>query len=213
MEEMSAPADAAAGDKVAGGVTVSLIDPGPQPLDVLAVFTAMGCAGDLAADYVGASVQGSRPQVLVGATAKDASRVAEALRHAGATVSLEPSVLTPPAPRPLRSRLPDVEVVERYLAAYNAGDKDLLVRCLSATAVLSDATGLVLVQGAEAIGERMAQIFRHYPDRKVTVLGRLVAGPWVVEHHNTSFNAGATEETTLCFLVAGGLIERLVLLR
>jgi hypothetical protein len=208
----------------------------------------MGCPSELAADYVGAAAGGGQPEVLVGARALDAARVADALRAEGAAVAVGPigsapvarsdgasagapgaSNRTPTeareeltqerysAPPPQWQRagsgLLEVDTVERYLAAYNAGDQGGLVSCLSATAVLSDATGQVLIHGAQAIGRRMADVFEHYPDRQVTVLGRLIARPWVLDHHRTTFGGGSSEETVLCYRVEGDLIERLVLLR
>jgi hypothetical protein len=221
------------GTSVADQVSVRLVDPGPQPLDVLGVLTRMGCPSDLAADYVGAAAGGSQPEVLVGARALDGARVAEALRAAGAAVSVGPTGIPPseappgPSSQPLGERYvgpapqrqaarPDpleVDTVERYIAAYNAGDQAALMQCLSATAVLSDATGQVLVHGAQGIGRRMGDVFEHYPDRQITVLGRLIARPWVLDHHRTTFGGGSSEETVLCFRVEGSLIERLVLLR
>jgi hypothetical protein len=106
----------------------------------------------------------------------------------------------------------EIDAVERYLAAYNTGNEAHLVACLSPTAVLSDATGRVLVEGAEAIGRRMAEVFAHYPDGRATVMGRQVAGPWVLDHHGTTYGGGANEETVLCFRVDNGFIDRLVLL-
>jgi hypothetical protein len=221
-------------------VSVRIVEPGPQPLEVLNALTRMGCPSELAADYVGASAAGSRPEVLIGARALDAARVADALRAAGALTSVEPlgpdpaelrrvlsaeprqSPSEPPiswngsaAPQrhPARANLLEVDTVERYVAAYNAGDQAALVQCLSATAVLSDATGQVLVHGARGIAQRMGDVFEHYPDRQITVLGRLIARPWVLDHHRTSFGGGQSEETVLCFRVEGDLIERLVLLR
>jgi hypothetical protein len=229
------------GTSEADRVSVRLVDPGAQPLDVLGVLTRMGCPSDLAADYVGASAAGSQPDVLVGARALDAARVAEALRAAGAAVSVAPldsasgelppaarvgpprlasseppsdrNVTSAPQFRAPRANLLEVDTVERYIAAYNAGDRAVLVECLSATAVLSDATGQVLIHGAQAIGRRMADVFEHYPDRQITVLGRLIARPWVLDHHRTGYGGGKSEETVLCFRVEGDLIERLVLLR
>lgn len=212
-----------AGGGTGQSLTVRLVAPGHRPVAVLDVLAGMGCPPNLAAEYVGASVEGSQPEVLSGASSGDANQVAEALRKAGATVSVGPSdgpsvILSNPPPavtaeKPLPGeRLREVDVVERYLAAYDAGDKGRLVLCLSATAVLSDATGAVLVQGAEGIGRRMAEIFGHYPDRRVTVMGRQVAGPWVIDHHLTTFSGGSSEETVMCYRVEGGLIERLVLL-
>ncbi len=235
------PVDGEGTASVAEEVVVRLVDPGPQPLDVVGVLTQMGCPSELAAEYVGASAGGSRPEVLVGARALDGARVAEALRAAGANVSVAPVAvgpgerprdasvdprrrpsLEPPEDRhdssapqwhPSGSNLLEVDTVERYIAAYNAGDRAALVHCLSATAVLSDATGQVLIHGAQAIGRRMADVFEHYPDRQITVLGRLIARPWVLDHHRTAYGSGQSEETVLCFRVEGGLIERLVLLR
>jgi hypothetical protein len=204
-----------------------LVDAGPQPLDVLGVFAQLGCPSDLASEYVGASVEGSRPEVLRGASFADADRLAVALREVGANVAVEPAANSEgvlgsePSPEQpggpfsrltVSTKLSPVEAVERYLSAYNDGDERLLVGCLSAAAVLSDASGRVLVQGAEAIGRRMADIFRHYPDRKVTVQARLVAGSWVLEHHRTIFGGGSSEETIMCFRLGNGTIERIVLL-
>jgi hypothetical protein len=244
------------GSPGANRVSVRLVDIGLHPLDVLGALSKMGCPEDLAIDYVEASVQGSQPEVLLAAAPVDASRVAEALRRVGATVSVEPALPSsaepsisssaepsipasaepsipasaepsiPPSAEAPRgpsillsdrrqtppSRLLEVDTVERYLAAYNDGDEASLLSCLSVTAVLSDATGVVLVEGADAIGRRMADLFEHYPDRRVTVLGRLVAAPWVLDHHRTTFGGGASEETIMCFRVVGALIERLVLL-
>jgi hypothetical protein len=237
---VASPVDGEGGASVAEEVNVRLADPGPQPLEVLAVLTRMGCPSELAAYYIGASAGDSQPEVLVGARALDAARVVEALRAAGAAVSVGPSGTSPserphnPSPEPRlrssaeplgdrhvasapqwqapRSNLLEVDTVERYIAAYNASDGAGLVQCLSATAVLSDATGQVLVQGGQAIGLRMADVFAHYPDRQITVLGRLIARPWVLDHHRTTFG-GRSEETVLCFRVEGNLIERIVLLR
>ncbi len=238
---VASPVDGAGGASVADQVSVRLVDPGLQPLEVVGVLTEMGCPSELAAEYVGASAGGSEPEVLVGARALDGARVAEALRAAGATVSVAPAGVGPterlrdasvdPRRRPSfeppedryvasapqwhasGSNLLEVDTVERYIAAYNAGDRAALVQCLSATAVLSDATGQVLIHGAQAIGRRMADVFEHYPDRQITVLGRLIARPWVLDHHRTAYGGGKSEETVLCFRVEGNLIERLVLLR
>jgi hypothetical protein len=59
----------------------------------------------------------------------------------------------------------------------------------------------------------MGDVFERYPDRQITVLGRLIARPWVLDHHRTTFGGGQSEETVLCFRVEGDLIERVVLLR
>jgi hypothetical protein len=202
--------------------SVRLKEVGPEPVELLDVLCRMGCPEDLAADYLGAAADGDQPQVLVGATVVDAERVAESLRQAGAIVWTEPYATEhdegperPGGSLPGLARnagLSPVEVVERYLVAYNAGDQAGLMECLSATAVLADATGRVLIQGSEGIGRRMGEIFHHYPDRRVTVLGRMVAGSWVLEHHRTAFGASATEETIMCFRVDGASIARLVLL-
>jgi hypothetical protein len=235
------PVDGEGDATVADQVSVRLVDPGPQPLEVVGVLTDMGCPSELAAEYVGASAGGSEPEVLVGARAFDGARVGEALRAAGATVSVAPvgeglserpraasvdprrqpsfeppddqHVSSSPQWHALGSNLLEVDTVERYIAAYNAGDRTTLVQCLSATAVLSDATGQVLIHGAQAIGRRMEDVFEHYPDRQITVLGRLIARPWVLDHHRTAYGGGKSEETVLCFRVEGNLIERIVLLR
>jgi hypothetical protein len=235
------PVDGEGTTTVAEEVIVRLVDPGPRPLDLVGVLTQMGCPSELAAEYVGASAGGNQPEVLVGARALDGARVAEALRAAGANVSVstvgvsprdrqrdasadprhppsseppdDPHVSSAPQRHAPGSSLLEVDTVERYIAAYNAGDRAALVQCLSATAVLSDATGQVLIHGAQAIGRRMADVFEHYPDRQITVLGRLIARPWVLDHHRTGYGSGQSEETVLCFRVEGNLIERLVLLR
>lgn len=221
-------------------VSVRLVDPGPHPLEVVDVLTGMGCPPELAADYVAASAGGAQTEVLVGARPADAARLGEALRVVGATVSVVPldevaNKSGEPSLHPHRQPLPEprdhrqvtsaiqwqpshsnpleVDTVERYIAAYNHGDCTALVQCLSATAVLSDATGQVLVHGAQGIGRRMADVFEHYPDRQITVLGRLIARPWVLDNHRTTFGAGKSEETVMCFRVEGDLIVRLVLLR
>jgi hypothetical protein len=235
------PVDGGGSESMAHEVSVRLVDPGPHPIEVVEVLTGMGCPPELAADYVGASAGGGQSDVLVGARPVDASRLAEALRVVGATVSVvlldgasnqslgEPSVHPQRQPlseprggrqvpsaiqwQPAHSNLLEVDTVERYITAYNHGDRTALVQCLSATAVLSDATGQVLVHGAQGIGRRMADVFEHYPDRQITVLGRLIARPWVLDNHRTAFGGGKSEETVLCFRVEGDLIERLVLLR
>lgn len=268
-------------------VSVRLVDPGQQPLELLGALFKMGCPADLAYDYLEAAVLGNQPEVLVGAEATAAVQLAETLRDLGATVTFDPPfepavraeqssgpsttehpvaepgpvfepklVVGQPGPRAslhvepsLRSkvepppgptvnsafRLPaetpldstivlsdhqqgppsgraEIEAVERYLAAYNAGNEAKLVACFSPSAVLSDATGRVLVEGAEAIGQRMAEVFAHYPDSRAAVMGRQVAGPWVLDHHGTTYGGGASEETVVCFRVSNGFIDRLVLL-
>jgi hypothetical protein len=222
---------------VASGVSVRLVDPGDQPLEVLGALFKMGCPTELAYGYLEAAVLGHEPEVLVGAEAPAAGQLAEALRTSGAKVAVEPPLEAPagapsaPGPGPLpepssgpltivlsdgpaqpSSPQPEVEAVERYIAAYNAGNEPQLVSCFSPTAVLSDATGRVLVEGAAAIGRRMAEVFAHYPDGRITVIGRQVAGPWVLDHHSTTYGRGASEETVLCLRVDGGLVDRLVLL-
>ena len=203
-------------DPVTPRVTVRLVDPGQQPLELLGALFQMGCPPELAYDYLEAAVLGKQPEVLVGAEAPAASQLAETLRRSGATVAVEPpeepTIVLSDEQERRPSKQPEVDAVERYLAAYNAGNEAHLVDCLSATAVLSDATGRVLVEGAGAIGRRMAEVFAHYPDSRVTVIGRQVAGPWILDHHSTTYGGGESEETVLCFRVDGGLIDRLVLL-
>ena len=56
------------------------------------------------------------------------------------------------------------------------------------------------------------QIRGLHPYLAPDVVGRQVAGPWVLDHHRTSYDGGASEETVLCFRVDDGRIDRLVLL-
>jgi len=140
--------------------------------------------------------------------------------EAHSAVAPRPTLPKPPAApvaprtgqRAGREKIAQVEVVERYLAAYNVGDLGRLVSCLSAAVVLSDATGRILVEGADAVAGRIAQVFERYPDLQVTVLGRSTAGQWVIDHQLTTYAGGVIEETTLCYRVEGNLVERLVLL-
>jgi hypothetical protein len=104
-------------------------------------------------------------------------------------------------------------IVGRYVDAYNAGDVAEIRRLFAPDAVFDDTNGQVMARGQDAIGDLFDNLIKHVPGRYVSVAGRMCLGPWVVDHQVAHTPGQPDQPTVANYLVTGGLIRRVLLLR
>ena len=101
-----------------------------------------------------------------------------------------------------------VQVVQAQLDAYNRKDLDALLACYAADACLYAYPATLLVQGRDAIAERMRQRFAE-PDLHARLLQRVVVGELVIDDElvTRSFAQGrGTQRMTMLYRVRDGHI-------
>jgi hypothetical protein len=102
------------------------------------------------------------------------------------------------------------DVVDRQLEAYNAHDLESFLACYSLNVTIRDGDGRTLIAGADAVRREYAVWFAAHPDVHADVVGRLVAGRWVVDQERVTTTDG--EVTALVgYHVADSAIDAVVL--
>lgn len=74
-----------------------------------------------------------------------------------------------------------VQVVQDFIAAFNARDVDRVVSCFSAHAVIQTAAGTLVAQGEAAIRAHFGGFLPHSPTVHSNIRARLHVGSWVVQ--------------------------------
>ena len=74
-----------------------------------------------------------------------------------------------------------VQVVQDFIAAFNARDVERVVGCFRAHAVMQTAAGTVLAQGEEALRAHFGGFLPHSPTVHSAIRARLHVGAWVVQ--------------------------------
>ena len=104
-------------------------------------------------------------------------------------------------------------LVARQADAFNAHDLDAFVACYADDVVVTDGTGAVQMQGAEAVRAQYGAWFEQMGDMQVVVRHRSERGEWVIDdEHMTSDSVGLGIEAFVAYHVRDGLIDRVVLL-
>ena len=79
-----------------------------------------------------------------------------------------------------------IQVVQDFIAAFNARDVDRVVGCFSAEAALQNDAGTVVAQGEEALRAHFGGFLPHSPTVPSAIRGRLHVGSWVVQAEHVS---------------------------
>jgi hypothetical protein len=106
-----------------------------------------------------------------------------------------------------------VSVVDRLLAALNAGDIDAFVGCYAKDATIENGEDTVLVSGHVELRERYGRMFEAAPQIRIEALGRWVAGPYVVQEEEVTGRGPEAERHVAVYQLRDGVIVRERLLR
>ena len=108
-----------------------------------------------------------------------------------------------------------MSVVERVVTALCSHDVDAFVACYAPDALIEEGNdGLLLAQGHDAIRERYGLLLSAHPNAKWTVLHRIVAGEFVIQHEEVSgWIADGPSRHVCVYLVRDGLIQQERVLR
>lgn len=102
--------------------------------------------------------------------------------------------------------------VAAQVQAYNSGDVDAFVSCYAVDVAITDGHGNTLVHGHDAIRSSYSALFAAHPDLRAEIVGRQIVGAWTVDHERVS-RGGDAIEVLVAYLVEGGLIQRVIMLR
>ena len=103
------------------------------------------------------------------------------------------------------------EVVDRVVAALNAGEVDAAVACYAEEATIEDGYDHVGMHGRDQLRERFATMIERFPEIRIEPGWRTTVGEFVVQEETVT-GRGDHERHVAVYLVQDGLIvrERLV---
>lgn len=104
-------------------------------------------------------------------------------------------------------------IIDRVLAALNAGDLEAFVACYDQTATIEDGNDQVLAHGHPGIRHRYGPMFETYPALHVEPLGRWTVGLFVVQEERVTGRTTEPERHIAVYQLAKELIVRERLLR
>jgi hypothetical protein len=109
-----------------------------------------------------------------------------------------------------------IDVVQAELDAYNAQDLDAFVSMFADDVVVTNTSGLILIQGKAALRERYGTLFKSYPRNRCRVVARRIEGDRVVIHHEIITGRGPEKPDPwdlgwVAYEVENGLIRRIQL--
>ncbi len=99
------------------------------------------------------------------------------------------------------------DVVDRVVAALNAGDVEAFVACYAPDATIEDGYDRVAARGHEELRERYGRMFEQHPGIRVEPGRRTHAGDFVVQEESVTGRAGH-EFHVAVYLLRDGLIAR-----
>jgi putative hydrolase of HD superfamily len=99
------------------------------------------------------------------------------------------------------------DVVDRVLAALNAGDLDAFVECYAADATIEDGYDNVVARGHVELRAKYGPMFERFPDVRVTAGWRTTVGDFVVEEETVTGRGEAARHVAI-YLIAGDVIAR-----
>lgn len=107
------------------------------------------------------------------------------------------------------------DVVDAQLEAYVARDLERFVTCYSSDVVITNATGTVMAQGHDGMGQMYGPLFENSPQLTARLTNRIVVGNFVVDHEEIEgFNLPGSPESfqaIAVYQVADGKISRVAL--
>ena len=99
------------------------------------------------------------------------------------------------------------EVVDRVLAALNAGDIEAFVACYAADATIEDGHDRVAARGHDELRERYGPMFAAHPELRVEAGWRTATGEFVIEEETVTGRGEPTRHVAV-YLIRDGLIAR-----
>ena len=104
-------------------------------------------------------------------------------------------------------------VIDRVLAALNAGDLEAFVACYAADATIEDGDDTVLARGQAQIRARYAPMLERSPMLNVELLDRWELDPYVVQEERVTGRSPDPERHIAVYRIMDGRIARERLLR
>lgn len=74
------------------------------------------------------------------------------------------------------------DLIDAEVAAYKARDVERFLTYFSPDVRLMDASGKVLIEGAETLRKYYGPLFANSPNLGVTIVARIVVGQFVIDH-------------------------------
>jgi uncharacterized protein (TIGR02246 family) len=99
------------------------------------------------------------------------------------------------------------DVIDRVVAALNAGDVEAFVACYAPDATIENGHDDVRARGHDELRARFGPMFEAHPDVRVEPVSRVDVGEFVVQHERVT-GRGAHEVHVAVYLVQDGLISR-----
>ena len=105
--------------------------------------------------------------------------------------------------------------VERQVDAYNRRDLDAFLACYTATTVIEDAMGNVVMRNRNAMRAAYSELFRASPNLHAQIATRIRVGDYVIDEEWVTGRRGSTQETRVVVIyhVANNLIDHVRLIR
>jgi uncharacterized protein (TIGR02246 family) len=102
---------------------------------------------------------------------------------------------------------PNITLIDRQLAAYNAQDMDAMMACYAPDAQLFAPDGTCTEKSSDEIRARYVKAFATFPQNKATVKNRIVVGATVVDHEHVVRAPGGEEfEIIAIYTITDGRI-------
>ena len=106
-----------------------------------------------------------------------------------------------------------VDVVDRQVRAYNAGDVDAFIACYAEGVVVEASDGAVAMSGREEMRERYSRLFASSPNLHAEIVTRIRVGSYVVDEELITGRASGDAHAVAIYRLDGaGLIDRVRLL-
>ena len=104
---------------------------------------------------------------------------------------------------------PNVALIDKHLAAYNAQDLDAMMACYAADCVQTAPDRSVTEKSANEIRTRYVKAFAAFPNNRATLKNRIAVGATVADHEHVVRAPGGEEfEIIAIYTIKDGLIGR-----
>ena len=105
--------------------------------------------------------------------------------------------------------VPNIALIDKHLAAYNAQDLDAMLACYAADCVQTAPDRNVTEKSADEIRARYVKTFATFPQNRATLRSRIAVGATVVDHEHVVRAPGGEEfEIIAIYTIKDGLISR-----
>ncbi len=106
-----------------------------------------------------------------------------------------------------------VDVVQAQLDAYNAQNIEAFCALFADDCLIGGLNGAVTCDGAAAIRERYAGLFRNHPQNRARLLNRIAVGEVVIDHEHVTRGPGESFVAAAIYTVRSGRIVRVDFVR